>query len=78
MNFKQYDVVKIKSFKNPNNLIKSIDDERLPEIGDIATIIEIYNKPRIGYELECSNSKNGFTIWLHSFAEEEIELEKVY
>ncbi len=46
--FKQYDVVKIISFSNPDRIIKSEFDTKKPEIGDIATIVEIYTNPTIG------------------------------
>ena len=51
MKFKQYDVVKL--IKIP----KKFDEDtlkfnkRLPKIGDVATIIEIYTDPHLGLSL---------------------------
>jgi len=42
---------------------------------DIAAIVEVYEKPRLGYELECT--AGGKTEWLQSFAAGEIQLELV-
>jgi hypothetical protein len=77
-NLKQYDVVKIISFSNPDSINKSEFDIKKPEIGDIATIIEIYTNPTIGYELECSDSKTGETLWLCTFDLVEIKLELLH
>ncbi|NLD36302.1 MAG: hypothetical protein GX654_05465 [Desulfatiglans sp.] len=70
-------MVKIISFSNPDRIIKSEFDTKKPEIGDIATIVEIYTNPTIGYELECSNSKTGETLWLCTFDPLEVKLELV-
>ena len=76
MKFKQYDVVKL--IKIP----KKFDEDtlkfnkRLPKIGDVATIIEIYTDPHLGYELECSD-KNGITQWLIAFSPDEIKIELI-
>ncbi len=73
--YKQYDVVKIVSFKNLKLIKKTEFDKNIPEIGDIATIVEIYTNPSIGYELECSDRKTGETLWLYTFKPEQIQLE---
>lgn len=46
---------------------------RQPEVGDIATIVELYSSPS-GYELECSDA-NGITQWLMAFRPEDVVLE---
>ncbi len=74
MNFKQYDIVKIFKFKDSISWSDDGISKREPQIGDIATIIEIYNSPALGYELECINDA-GDTEWLHSFGADELELE---
>lgn len=55
MKFEQYDEVRLKKLHVP--LTESVDEFnlRLPVLGDVATIVEIYSKPP-GYELECSDS----------------------
>ena len=72
-NIKQYDVVKIIKINNLNNFTIDSFNKKVPKIGDIATIVEIYNNPSLGYELECTNG-NG-TNYLHSFFDSDIELE---
>lgn len=49
---------------------------RAPQIGDVATIVEVYDTPGLGYELECSD-KNGITEWLVSFSSEDAEFELI-
>ena len=76
MQFKQYDVVKIIEIN------KKFDEDdlkyniRLPKVGDIAYIIEIYTHPHLGYDLECSD-KDGITQWLMAFSPKEIKLELI-
>lgn len=72
---KLYDAVRIKELRQPVRSDLGEGDIRKPQVGDIAWVIEIYEKPP-GYELECSD-KNGITEWLQSFAPDEIEFEKV-
>jgi hypothetical protein len=50
-------------------------NRRAPQIGDVATIIEVYSDPP-GYELECSN-EHGITEWLAGFKADDIELELI-
>ena len=73
MQFKQYDVVKIVELLNPAKALKSEFDFRAPKVGDIATIVEIYSTPCLGYELECCN-KEGITQWLVTFEPSEINM----
>ena len=61
MLFKQYDLVKLIEINKKYDEDYLKYNKRLPRIGDIATIIEIYTSPCLGYELECSD-KNGITI----------------
>lgn len=72
---KLYDVVRIKALRHAMDFVPDAFNMRLPRIGDIATVLEIYTTPP-GYELECCDS-NGITEWLHAFPLEDIELEKV-
>jgi hypothetical protein len=67
MRYEQYSVVKIKSINKTFDADDFKLNNRLPEIGDIATIIEIYEEPSLGYELECSDKK-GITAWLITFS----------
>lgn len=72
---KIYDVVKIKELHKPVNFHPDGTSVRAPNVGDVASVIEVYTNPP-GYELECSG-KDGMTLWLYSFAPEEVELEVV-
>ena len=71
----QFDVVKIISIHKENIVSGSAQNMRRPKIGDLATIIEIYQDPK-GYELECVDN-DGNTIWISAFSLTEIELELV-
>lgn len=73
MQFKQYDVVRIKALTLRVNTRADEFNRRQPVIGDVATIVEIYSKPP-GYELECSDA-DGITQWLIAFRPDEVTLE---
>ena len=73
MKFKQYDVVRIMAFSVEQAALADESNLRRPEVGDIATIIELYSSPS-GYELECSDA-NGITQWLMTFRPEDVVLE---
>lgn len=69
-----FDAVRITELRQPVNSNSRKGDIRKREVGDVAWIIEIYEKPP-GYELECSD-KNGITEWLQSFSPDEIKFER--
>ena len=74
----QYSTVKIVALHrkfNEVNVQRGFD-RRLPQIGDLATVVEVYRSPTLGYELECSNS-DGTTEWLITFSPGDAELEVV-
>lgn len=73
MEFKQYDEVKIMAFSLEQDAVADKSNLRQPEVGDIATIIELYSSPS-SYELECSDA-NGITQWLMAFRPEDVVLE---
>jgi hypothetical protein len=77
MQFKQYDVVKVKALHVEVGKDSDAFNIRIrqPVVGDVATIIEVYSKPP-GYELECSDG-NGITQWLLAFGQGDIELDLV-
>ncbi|OWY27391.1 hypothetical protein [Herbaspirillum robiniae] len=75
MKFKQYDVVKLKGWNVPPKAVEDQFNLRLPVVGDIAVIIEVYTEPP-GYELECSDDA-GITQWLIAFQPLDIELELI-
>lgn len=52
-------------------------DRRLPRIGDLAAVVEVYRLPSIGYELECSNPDDGTNEWLITFSPEDADFEIV-
>jgi hypothetical protein len=70
-----YDVVRIKKLRKPIDFQPDRTSVRAPCVGDVATVIDVYSNPP-GYELECSG-EDGITIWLWSFAPEDVELEVV-
>ena len=75
---KQYSVVRIvalhKAFDQSN--VEKGFDRRLPRVGDVASVIEVYRSPSLGYELECCNP-DGTNEWLVAFAPEDADFEVV-
>jgi hypothetical protein len=73
--FKQYDCVTIVALKKTATFTSDLFNFRQPQVGDVATIVEIYTNPK-GYELECCNDK-GLAEWLCSFDPKNIKLELI-
>jgi len=76
MKYKQYSVVRLKEIKKQFTESESYLGTRLPKVGDIATIVEIYESPTLGYELECEN-KDGSANWLLTFSPEDAIFELI-
>jgi hypothetical protein len=76
IDYKQFDVVQITAIKKPINkshITGSPGYIREPQIGDKATIVEIYNnQDTLGFELE-SVDKEGHTNWLYTCTKNEID-----
>lgn len=72
---KIYDVVRLTALLQPVHFEPDGVSVRAPRIGDVATIVVVYENPP-GYELECSGS-DGITEWLGAFAPSDVELEKI-
>ena len=47
-----------------------------PEVGDLAWVIEVYQQPTLGYELECVDDY-GLTKWMASVAPDDFEYEVI-
>lgn len=75
----QYSTVRIvalhREFDQSN--VESGFDRRLPRIGDLAAVVEVYHSPSIGYELECSNPDDGTNEWMITFSPEDADFEIV-
>jgi hypothetical protein len=71
----QYDVVRVTKLRTPKRQLADASNLRAPAVGDIATVLEIYDHPA-GYKLECSD-ENGITQWLVAFRAEDIDLQPV-
>jgi hypothetical protein len=76
MKHKQYSVVRLTKLHKQFNESELTLGKRTPRIGDVATIVEVYEKPVLGYELECSDG-NGMTEWLVSFSPHGAEFELI-
>lgn len=72
----QYSTVRIVALNREFDLstVERGFDRRLPRIGDIATVLEVYRSPSLGYELECSNP-DGTNEWMVTFHPEDAEFE---
>ncbi|MDA8098198.1 MAG: hypothetical protein M0042_01070 [Nitrospiraceae bacterium] len=75
-NFQQYDIISIRRVNRQFTLDECKPGGRTPEVGDEATIIEVYANPGLGYELECV-SKSGETEWLISISPDDLDMEVV-
>ena len=73
--FSQYDVVRVLRLPDVTQPSGEAFDLRSPQVGDVATIIEIYADPP-GVELECCYA-NGITQWLAAFRFQDVLLELV-
>jgi len=67
----QFDKVRIVALRAPRAV--SLVGSRSPQVGDVATVVDVYDHPP-GYELECVTPQ-GETLWLESFAHDEVSLE---
>jgi hypothetical protein len=78
MRITQYSTVKIVALhrKFDESNVQRGFDRRLPQIGDLATVVEVYRSPTLGYELECSNS-DATSEWLITFSLGDAEFEVV-
>jgi hypothetical protein len=73
---RQYDYVRITEIHRKFSQSDCIPGTRIPEVGDIAAVIEIYDKPELGYELESVNER-GETEWLITVAASDLVFEKI-
>ena len=64
VDFHQFDVVHIKKLNRVIGLAECIPGTETPKVEDIATILEIFEIPTLGYELECVNPETGETKYL--------------
>ena len=70
---KQFDEVRVIGFRDSRFNEVSVYDRRNPQIGDIAYIIDVYISPELAYEVECSDAKDGSTIWMCAMFPDELE-----
>lgn len=67
----QYDVVTVTKIRNSRFAGEIPNYERHPQVGDIGTILEVYDG---AFEVECSHSNTGITIWLEAMFPDELQL----
>ncbi len=72
----KYDIIKITKVKKEIDKSNLTFCEALPKVGDIATVLEIYDKPTLAFECECSN-KDGTTRWLLALSPDDINFERI-
>ncbi|QWV93566.1 DUF4926 domain-containing protein [Geomonas oryzisoli] len=71
----QYDYVRLTRLHRAFHQ-EEVVGTRQPTVGDIAAVIEIYEKPELGYELESVN-EDGTTNWLVTVSASDVELEVI-
>ena len=52
---RQFDVVRVKAIRDNRFAGATTYFERLPQLGDVGAVLEVYSKPELAYEVECSN-----------------------
>ena len=70
----QYEVVRVTSLRGNRTFHPSATNRRIPSVGDIGTILEVYTQPEAAYEVECSDPATGVTIWLEAMYPDEIKV----
>lgn len=73
-------IVEIDKTQLKDKFILNSVNKDIPKVGDIATIVEVYEYKDIGLgiELECfNNNTNGIPIWLNAFPISAIRIEPV-
>ncbi len=74
--FKSYDVVRVVAILDKASVCANDPNcRRPPKVGDVATILEVYDDP-YGFELECCGV-DGFTIWLGGYSPSQLLLAPV-
>lgn len=66
-------VVRVAAIRSDRFAGAQVFYERLPKLGDIGTILEIYESPEPAYEVECSDPGTGITVWLEAMYPDEVE-----
>lgn len=66
---RQYDVIEITRIIKKR---KSSLGDGEPRVGDVATVVEVYREPSLGFDLECCD-EHGLTKWLAIFEPEDFE-----
>jgi hypothetical protein len=69
---KQFDVVTLQRVPplDAEEFLKT--NRRLPRIGDVRTILEIYSHPHLAYEVTCCEPDGYHTEWEHAFDASEL------
>ena len=71
---RQYQVVRVTAIRDARFDNQAAQFQRHPSVGDVGTVLEVYTNPELGFEVECSDSKTGKTVWLEAMYASEIEL----
>jgi hypothetical protein len=73
---RQFDYIRITAIHRKFSKADCIPGTKVPELGDVAAVIDIYDKPELGYELESVNER-GETNWLVTVAASDLVFEKI-
>jgi hypothetical protein len=66
-------VVRVAAIRGDRFTGRKIFYSRLPLVGDIGAVLDVHEKPELGYEVECCDPTTGTTIWLEAMYPDEIE-----
>lgn len=68
-----YMVVRVVAIRGDRFTGRKVFYSRHPRVGDTGAVLDVYEKPALAYEVECSDPATGTTIWLEAMYPDEIE-----
>ena len=68
-----YAAVRVVAIREDRFAGEKVFYRRLPQVGDIGTITETYDRPELAYEVECNDPATGETIWLDAMYPDEVQ-----
>ena len=69
----QYTVVRVTAVRDQRFNGQPAYEVRHPRVGDVGTILEVYETPGPAYEVESSDPATGETVWLAAMFPDQVE-----
>ena len=68
-----YAAVRVVAIREDRFAGEKVFYQRLPRVGDLGTVVDIYERPELAYEVECVDAATGATVWLDAMYPDEVE-----